>query len=241
VHIFPGTYVWKIPEEMPSKIAALLDPTAVAMRAIELAMTEAGVLQEGITTSTHALVVGAGPIGVITAMILKHMGVEQLLITDMIQQKLETVKDISGADLILNVSGMTSEERITKVREITGGGANVVINCANHISSSIEGLQMARKLGTFVEIGNAMSFPDTKEYSVNLPKVVFERNVRVTSVIANYPQTFDRAFRLLKRYKELPFHRLITHEFYSLDDLLPTIKKMGDADYLKGVLLFPNK
>jgi len=78
-----------------------------------------------------------------------------------------------------------------------------------------------------------MSFPDSKDVLINLPKVVFERNVRVTSVVANYPKTFDRAFRLLKRHKELPFHKLITHEFYSLDDLLPTIKKMGDPDYLK--------
>jgi len=153
VHIFPGTFVWKIPDDMPSKIAALLDPTAVAMRAIELAMTESGVLQEGINVSTHALVVGAGPIGVITAMILHLMGVEQIVITDMVQKKLDMAKDISGADIVLNVSGMTPDERIAKVREITGGGANVVINCANHISSSIEGMQMARKLGTFVEVG----------------------------------------------------------------------------------------
>jgi len=201
-------------------------------------MTEVGVLQEGITTSTTALVVGAGPIGVLTAMILKVMGVEKLVISDMVQEKLETAQDISGADVIFNVKDMTSDERIAKMRELTNGGAEVVINCANHISSSIEGLQMVRPLGTFVEVGNAMEFMGNENPSISLPKVVFERNARVTSVVANYPKTFDRAFRLLKRHENIPFHRLITHKFYSLDDLLPTMKKMRDVDYLKGVLIY---
>lgn len=38
----PETFVWKIPDDMPSEIAALMDPVAVAMRAIEMAMTESG-------------------------------------------------------------------------------------------------------------------------------------------------------------------------------------------------------
>ncbi len=130
---------------------------------------------------------------------------------------------------------MTPDERIEKVRDITGGGANVVINCANHPSSSVEGMQQARKLGTFVEIGNAGA--RGIEQTIDVGKVVFARNVKVTSVVANYPKTFDRAFRLLKRHHELPFARLITHRFNRLEDLLPTMKKMSDDDYLKGVYL----
>ncbi len=238
VHIYPGTYVWKIPDEMPSKIAALMDPTAVAMRAIEQAMTAMGGLHEGISTTTTALIIGAGPIGVIAGMILRHMGVERLLISDMNENKLKMAQDICGADEIINVGGLTTEERVAKVREMTNGGPDVVINCANHVSSSVEGLQMVGKLGTFVEVGNAMSLTGAKNVTIDLPRVVFERNATVTSVVANYPKTFDRAFRLLKRYKEIPFERLLTHPFYSLDDLLPTLKKMRDDDYLKGVLIF---
>jgi threonine dehydrogenase-like Zn-dependent dehydrogenase len=239
VHIFPRTFVWKVPDDMSPEIASLLDPTAVAMRAIELAMTEPGVLQEGVTTTTRALVIGAGPIGVITAMILRYMGVEQLIISDTIQKKLDTAKSISGADVTFNVGGLTPDERIKKLRDMTGGGANVVINCANHPSSQIEGLQMARKLGTFVEVGNPMAFSSGgKQTTLDFPLVVFSRNVRVTGLVANYPKTFDRAFRLLEKHKQLPFEKLITHRFHKLEDLLPTMKKMGDEDYLKGVLVF---
>jgi threonine dehydrogenase-like Zn-dependent dehydrogenase len=237
VHIFPGTFVWKVPDDMPVAIASLLDPVAVAVRAIELATTEVGVLQEGITTTTRALVIGPGPIGIITAMILRYMGVEQLIISGR-HKKLEMAQEISRAHDVLNVDGLSTDERVKKLLAMTDGGANLVINCANHPSAQIEGLQMVRKLGTYIEVGLPFSFGPGNEVLVDLPKLIFEKNARITSVVANTPSTFDRAFRLLKKHKELPFKRLITHEFHSLEDLLPTMKKMTDGDYLKGVLIF---
>jgi threonine dehydrogenase-like Zn-dependent dehydrogenase len=238
VHIFPGTFVWKVPDDMSPELASLLDPTAVAVRAIELATTEAGVLQEGVTTTTRALVIGAGPIGVLTAMILRYMGVEQLIISDMMPKKLEKAKELTGADAALNVSGMTVDERIKKVRDMTNGGASLVINCASHPSSSIEALQMARKLGTYIEVGNPRAQEELSDVSVNFPGVVFSRNVRITGLVAVYPRTFDRAFRLLKKQDQLPFEKLITHRFSNLQDLAPTMKKMTDEDYLKGTCVF---
>lgn len=236
VHVFGGTYCWKVPEDMPSEIAALLDPMAVAMRAVEEAMTTVGGLDEGISTSARALIVGAGPIGIMAGLILKTMGIEQLIITDFLDKKLEMAKDISGADVVLNVSSMSVEERIERIRELTDGGADIVINSANHPASCVESLQMVRFLGHYVEIGNANSWanPDFRA-SLNPAAVIFEKNAHITSVCANSPSTFDRAFRLLKRHKELPFYKFITHRFTTLEELLPTIRHMKDEDYLKGV------
>lgn len=238
VYIFPHTYVWKVPDDMPSHIAALLDPTAVAVRAIEQSMTECGGLQEGFSTNSKVLIVGAGPIGVIAAMLFKYMGAEMVIINDMVQQKLDMAKEIANVDVALNVKDMTSEERIAKVKALTGGGATIVVNCANHVNSTIEAMQMVATLGTFIEIGNAINFPGTPESTINIPQIVFEKNARVTSVVVNSAKTFDHAFRLLKKYNELPFEKLITHRFNNLDQILPTIKKMRNPDYLKGVCVF---
>jgi len=89
---------------------------------------------------------------------------------------------------------------------------------------------MAKVMGTFVEVGNPMAFGGKPfEVTVSLPKVVFSKNVKVLGLIANYPKAFDRSFRLLKRHKELPFGRLNTHPFHKLEDLKPTMDKMGDV------------
>ena len=97
---------------------------------------------------------------------------------------------------------------------------------------------MVAVLGHYIEVGNAVSFGNIVKTELCLSQVVFERNAHITSVVANGPSTFDRAFRFLKRYKTIPFEKLLTHEIYSLEDLFPTIKKMRDENYLKGVLVF---
>lgn len=233
-YLFPGTYVWKVPDDMPGEIAALLDPCAVAMRAVEQTMTSVGGLAEGFSTKSRCLVIGAGAISIMTAMILRQMGAKQVIITDFFDEKLEKAKEIANVDVALNVAGMTSDERVNKILELTDGGANIVINGANHPSTCIEGLRMVRKLGTYVEIGNAMDFGAGITMEVNIPAVVFERNAHITSVVANTPQCFDRAFDLLKRWKELPFDKLITHRFSMLEEIIPVMKQMGDPGFIKA-------
>ncbi len=238
-YIFPGTYVWKVPDDMPGEIAALLDPCAVAMRAVEQVLTPIGGTGEGFSTTSRCLVIGAGAISIMTAMILKQMGAKQVIITDFLDEKLAKAKEIANVDVALNTLKMTTEERIAKIKELTEGGAHIVINGANHPSSCVEGLQMVRKCGYYVEIGNAADFGGAGIMSeINIPSVVFEKNAHITSVIANTPQCFDRAFDFLKRYKELPFEKLITHRFTKLEEIIPVMKKMRDADFIKGVCTF---
>lgn len=237
VYIYPETFVWKLPDDMPGEIAALMDPVAVAMRAIEMAMTESGTLQEGISTKTHALVIGAGPIGIIAAMILRHMGVEQLVITDMIDSKLEKARELARVDRAVNLSGMTDQECIQAVIQATDGGADLVLQCANHWSATLQGLKMVKKLGTYIEVGLPMSMLNTHEVTVSLPQLIFESNARICGLIANSPSTFDSAFRLLKKHREIPFGELITHRFDNLEDYLYTIRKMPEEGYLKGAYI----
>lgn len=237
-YLFPGTYVWKVPQDMPGEIAALLDPCAVAMRAVEQTMTSIGGLSEGFSTTSRCLVIGAGAISIMTAMILREMGAKQIIITDFFDEKLKKAREIANVDVVLNVSDMSSDERVGKIMEITEGGANIVINGANHPSTCIEGLRMVRKLGTYVEIGNAMDFGAGHISEINIPAVVFERNAHITSVVANTPQCFNRAFDFLKRWRELPFEELITHRFSSLEEIIPVMKKMGDKDFIKAACTF---
>ena len=173
-----------------------------------------------------------------TAMILKSMGAKQVIITDFFDEKLAKAKEIANVDITVNVAKMTSEERVAKILELTDGGAEVVINGANHPSTCVEGLQMVRKLGYYVEIGNALDFGRGLKSEINIPLVVFERNAHITSVVANTPQCFNRAFEYLKRWRELPFQKLITHRFTKLEDIIPIMKQMGNPDFIKASCTF---
>ena len=119
------------------------------------------------------------------------------------------------------------------IRELTSGGADLVFQCANTTAASVEGLQMVRKLGTFVEVGVPLGFGG--KTSINFPKVVFSRGARIMSLVANNPRSFDRAFQILKRHRQHPFAKLLTHRFHTLDRLLDTMSEMRHHDYIKGV------
>lgn len=238
VYIFPNTFVWKVPEGMPSEIAVLMDPMAVAVKAVEHCMTSVGGMGEGVTTSSTCLVIGAGPIGIMAGMYLKAMGVRKLMISDFIEEKLQNAKRISGADVTLNMAGLSIEEQVKKVMEETDGeGADIVISCANAPAAAIGGLQMVRKLGYYVEVGCLGSFYGSRDMNINFHEIAFSRNVHITSVNAHSPATYDRAFKFLQQYDRYPFHELITHKFHDLSDFLPHIKKMTQPDYLKAVMI----
>lgn len=56
MYVFPGTFMWQVPDDMPSNVASLLDPMAVAMRGVELAMRAPGIFEDSFNLGSTALV-----------------------------------------------------------------------------------------------------------------------------------------------------------------------------------------
>lgn len=237
--LFPGTYVWKLPEGMPASVAALLDPMAVAVRGIELAQTQCGVKEEALNINTNACIVGAGPIGIMAGMILKMMGVSSVTMVDGIAAKLEKAKELGAADYIVDFTMHPDrDERTRLINGYTDGGPQLVLQCANTVYAFMDALHYVRRLGTVVEIGNAADYGKTVE--CNPAALICTKHLRVMGMSANQPGTYDKAFRLLKRYRQYPFDKLFTHTC-TLDTLKETLGKMRDPDYIKGVCLFEEK
>jgi threonine dehydrogenase-like Zn-dependent dehydrogenase len=135
---------------MPSEIAALLDPMAVAVRSIDMVQTECGTLTEVLNTSAKVLVIGAGAIGTMVALVLKIMGVEQAILTSRSKTKLAAASKIAGVDEAIAVGELDPDERVKLITNRKDGGADLVIQCAKDSAASVEGLQMMRKLGTYL-------------------------------------------------------------------------------------------
>jgi threonine dehydrogenase-like Zn-dependent dehydrogenase len=93
---------------------------------------------------------------------------------------------------------------------------------------------MMRRLGTYVEVGNMVN--QGKEISFDPARLVCSKHARILGMSANHPGAFDKAFQILKRHKKIPLHKMFTHKT-DLNGLLETLKKMGDDDYLKGIMI----
>ena len=234
VHVFPDTYAWKVPDDMPADVAALLDPLAVAVRTVELAQTLPGVPEEAFNTSARIVVVGAGPIGLLTALVARVMGVERIVVVGARERRLRLCREIAEVEETIDIHATTPAERLARVRDLTGGGADVVFDCANTPAAFVESLELVRRLGTVVEAGNMVNVGTT--VALDPARLICGKHARVIGMSANHPGAFDKAFRLLGRHRRIPFHRMLTHEARGVGELLPTLGRMRDADYLKAVL-----
>ena len=234
VYVFPETYVWKIPDDMPSEVAVLLDPMAVAVRAVELAQTCPGILEEAVSTSSKVVVMGSGPIGVLAALTVRLMGVEQVIMVGGRKKRLEIAKEIANVDETIDIHEIPVNERIARVKAMTGGGAHLVLQCANTTGAFVEGLEMIRRLGTLVEVGNMVNMGH--EVSIDPARLICSKHATIIGMSANHPGAFDKAFHLLKRHKTIPFTKIFTHTC-SIEGVLDTLKAMGDADYMKGLMI----
>ena len=78
--VHPADYTFKIPDNVSFAEAAMVEPLAVGMQAAKKARIEAGDL---------AVVMGAGPIGMVTALAALAAGCSRVILTDTQQPKLD--------------------------------------------------------------------------------------------------------------------------------------------------------
>ena len=129
------------------------------------------------------------------------------------------------------MSDTTKEERIARVRDLTAGrGADVVLHMANTPRSFVEGIEMLKRGGMMLEMGN---FADTGEVSINVHRHICSKNIRLIG-LTNHPSTgYGPALRLLERYADrYPFDEMVTHQF-GLDDLEAAMRTSMSPESMK--------
>lgn len=216
VAVVGGTYFWKVPPDLPSSVASLLDPLAVAVRAVDLAKTPTGTWDDVLAPDSTAVVLGGGAIGLLSALVLRNLGVGKVVLSGSRTGRLAAAADI-GVDTVLDRAATTAPQRRANVLDMTGGrGADLVIDAANTPDAFGEALGMVRRLGTVIEVGNIISGEST--VSIDPARDICQRNIRLLGVSFNPPRSYTEAMALLRQHHDLPLSRLVTDE-YSFDQL----------------------
>jgi L-iditol 2-dehydrogenase len=164
------------------------------------------------------------------------MGAGQIIATDLSETRLNFAQRM-GADLTLNVAQTSPEERIATVKELTGGrGADTVLHMANTPRSFVEGIEMLKRGGMMLEMGN---FADTGEVTMNVHRHICSKNIRLIG-ITNHPSTgYGPALTLMERHADrYPFEDMVSHQF-ALENVDAAMKLSMDTTSLK-VTMAPN-
>ena len=125
MYILPNAFLYKVPADLPTRIAVMVELTAVSYNLDKTKefFTLAG---EGFATGCTMVVQGVGPLGLCHVIKARVMGAGDIVVTDLSEYRLRMARDF-GADHTLNVAETTAEERIEFVRRLTRGrGADIV-------------------------------------------------------------------------------------------------------------------
>ncbi|NLC57344.1 MAG: alcohol dehydrogenase catalytic domain-containing protein [Armatimonadetes bacterium] len=143
----------RVPSDVPVRRAALIEPLACSLHAVQRGEIELGDV---------VVVAGAGTLGLgmIGAARLKSPGL--LIAIDLNDSRLEIARRL-GADVTFNPA---REDVVQRVRDLTEGyGCDVYIEATGHPKAVEQGLHMIRKLGTFVEF-SVMREPVTVDWTI---------------------------------------------------------------------------
>jgi L-iditol 2-dehydrogenase len=131
--------VHKIPESLSLNDAAMIEPTACAIHAVN---------RGDIQLDDVVVIAGAGPLGLMMVQTAHLKTPRKLVVIDLVPQRLALAQAF-GADVVINPKEQDAKKII---HELTGGyGCDVYIETTGATAGVKQGLDLIRKLGRFVE------------------------------------------------------------------------------------------
>ena len=234
LYVVPGSFLVKVPDDLPSEIAVLTEIMAVTV-GLDRAKQVSAFPNESFRFDDTVVVLGAGPLGMCFVMKARMLGAGTIVAVDLSEYRLDFARKL-GADRGIHASRSGAAERLAEIRELTNGrGADVVVECAGVPEAVLEGLEMLRLGGMLVEAGN---FSDMGEIRISPHRHLCAKNVRILGVGGEEPAAYGPSMRQMARYmKHYPLQEFVTHRF-GLHDVEQAMRKAMAADSMK-VLIDP--
>ncbi|MDO5134467.1 MAG: NAD(P)-dependent alcohol dehydrogenase [Eubacteriales bacterium] len=168
---------FKVPQNMDTMEAALIEPLAVGFHA-----ARQGGAQAGMT----AVVTGAGCIGLVSMMALKAMGVTKIIAVDIMEKRLSKALELAATEVVNGKEKNVVDEIL---RLTDGAGPDLVIETAGAEITTRQAIQFAKRGGTIVLVGYSPSGEVTLPISLALDKeLTFKTVFRYRHI---YPMAID--------------------------------------------------
>ena len=232
IYIVPGSFLVKVPDDLPSEVAVLTEIFAVSV-GLDRAKQVSAFPNESFRFDDTVVVLGVGPLGMCFLMKARMLGAGTMIAVDLSDYRLNFAKRL-GADHVINAAKTSKFDRLQIIRDLTHGrGADMVIECAGVPQAVPEGLEMLRVSGLLVEAGN---FSDLGEVSLSPHRHLCSKNVRILGVSGEEPAAYGPGMRQMARYlKHYPLREFVTHRF-GLRDVEAAVQKSIEPESMKVVL-----
>jgi 2-desacetyl-2-hydroxyethyl bacteriochlorophyllide A dehydrogenase len=191
--VAPAQNVFSLPDNVSDRLGALTEPLACAVRAVDHAEIRVG---------DRVCVIGAGPIGLGTAMIAQAAGAQTIIVSEPRAYRRELAKKV-GADHTIDP---TATDLTQAARELTDGlGADVVFEAVGHPKTIEQAIAVAAPGATIVVIGVANA-----DARADFPAQVFYDKEITLKGTRGPTFAVERTLRWLSK---LDFEPVLTHTF----------------------------
>ncbi|MFQ5911693.1 MAG: zinc-binding dehydrogenase [Nitrospinota bacterium] len=189
--VVPVQCLHRIPGAMDFAEATLVTTAGTAIMGLERA---------GVETGDRVLVLGAGPVGLLTAQFAQHLGAGEVVITDVDDARLAVARDV-GVDRAVH------PEREDLGPSVGEGGADLVVECTGVPALFEEGLGCLRRGGRLLLLGISAG----KKAEVSADRIVLE-NLTIFGSRGEGDRSCGRAIRAYASGR-LSSSALVTHRF----------------------------
>ncbi len=206
--VHPAAFTFKLPDTVSFAEAAMVEPFAVGLQASVKAKIQPG---------DTAVVTGAGPIGIMTALAALAGGCSRVILSDLMPAKLEIAGRYPGVSTV-NIREASLPDAVASATE--GWGADVVFE-ASGAPKAYDGIErLLRPGGCLVLIGMPVE-PVRIDVSGLAAK-----EIRVETVF-RYANVFDRALAMIASGK-VDLKPLIT-ETFRFDDSVAAFERAAEG------------
>ena len=214
----PADMLLKVPDDMPWDIIPLAEPLTIALHGIHRLNLKAG---------EHIAINGAGPIGLLAAMVALHYGAEPIMI-DLVKERLDFAKSL-GVRYTIN---LREEDLVEKVREYTNGRMAECVMEASGANSAI------RATLDIVSHAGRIALTGWPKQETPIPtdmitrKEVDVRGARTSA--GEFPEAIDLIY-----HQKVDARRILT-KVISIDEAPETIRDIekNPGNYMKVNILF---
>ena len=205
-----SSFAYDIPDNISFDAAALIEPMSVCIWAAQKA---------GIESGSTVLIAGAGPIGVIMAQVAKAFGAKDVVVTDVIDKRLDFVKGYGATRTINSTTESAGNEKF-----------DVFIDACGVPSAVYAGIKSTGPAGRVLLVGLGSD-------DMNLPVSYIQNNEIIVTGVFRYANTWPIAIDLVASGK-VNLDAIVTHHF-GLTDVEDGLRATANPDAMK-VMIHPN-
>jgi 2-desacetyl-2-hydroxyethyl bacteriochlorophyllide A dehydrogenase len=218
--VAPAEQLVVVPDQLPSRAAALTEPTAVALHAVTLSQ---------VTPADRVLVTGAGPVGLLVTAVLHAQGVHDITVSEPAPARRERALKVGAARAVTPDSLPTPSMGAPVPEPYT-----VVFECSGNAAAGESAIEQLDFAGVCVLVGTGHDYP-----RLNHNRVIVLENTIIGSY--NYdPGGFAPALELLASGK-MPLDELVEPVDVFLDELLPVMRRCAAGEVPGKVMVRPRR